>query len=141
MPVIGPRHERHCNSRPTRLGITLTFLAATMAICELLGSCANPHAILQVTAPSSATAGSAFTVTVTTTINGKPDTVINSRIHFTSSDPAASLPGDYYFAPSDAGSHTFIDGFTLSTPGKQTISGSMHDASGINGSATIAVSR
>ena len=110
-----------------------------MAICELSSSCANPHAILQVTAPSSATAGSPFTVTVTATINGKPDTIINSPVHFNSSDPAALLPPDYLFTRADAGSHTFTNGFTLMTPGNQTISAEIHDAIGIKGSATVAV--
>jgi hypothetical protein len=110
-----------------------------MAVCELSSSCANPHAILQVTAPSSATAGSPFTVTVTATINGKPDTIINSPVHFTSSDPAALVPLDYLFTRADAGSHTFTNGFTLMTPGNQTISGEIHDATGIKGKATVAV--
>ena len=139
MPVMVPRHEQYCNSHPTRLRVTITFLAMSMAICELSSSCANPHAILQFTTPSSATAGSPFTVTVTATINGKPDTIINSPVHFTSSDPAALLPPNYYFTPADAGSHTFTNGFTLMTPGNQTISGEIHDATGIKGSATIAV--
>jgi hypothetical protein len=76
-------------------------------------------------------------VTVTATINGKPDTIINSTVHFTSSDPAALLPPDYYFTRADAGSHTFTNGFTLMTPGNQTISGAIHDATGIKGSATV----
>ena len=139
MSVIGPKYEGHCNSRPTRLRVATTFLAICMAVCELSSSCANPHAILQVTAPSSATAGSPFTMTVTATINGKPDTIINSTVHFTSSDPAADLPPDYPFSRADAGSHTFTNGFTLMTPGNQTISGEIHDAIGIKGSVTVAV--
>jgi hypothetical protein len=79
-------------------------------------------------------------VTVTATINGKPDTIINSPVHFTSSDPAALLPSDYLFTRADAGSHTFTNGFTLMTQGNQTISGEIHDATGIEGKATVAVS-
>jgi hypothetical protein len=79
-------------------------------------------------------------VTVRVTIDGKRDAVINSRIHFTSSDPAAALPKDYYFTPGDAGSHTWTNGFVLATPGNQTISGEIIDAIGINGGADIAVS-
>jgi hypothetical protein len=101
--------------------------------------CATAHASLSFTAPTDATAGTPFTVTVDVIYRGKPDKVINSAIHFTSSDSAAILPPDYYFTPADAGSHTWTNGFTLSTPGKQTISGQIHDASGINGSATVAV--
>jgi hypothetical protein len=102
--------------------------------------CATPHAILDFTAPSAATAGSPFTVIVTVTIQGKRDTIINSRIHFTSSDPAAILPPDYTFTPADAGSHTWNDGFTLMTPGNQTISATIFDATGISGSVDVAVS-
>ena len=103
--------------------------------------CATPHAILNFTAPSNATAGVPFTVTITVSIEGQRDTVINSYIKFTSSDPAAVLPAIYYFTPQDAGSHTWTDGFTLKTPGNQTISGSIFDASGINGTADVTVSQ
>ena len=102
--------------------------------------CGTTHATLQFTAPAAVTSGTPFTVTVTVLYEGKPDTVINSRIHFTSSDPAAVLPGDYYFTPTDAGSHTWPNGFILITPGSQTISGEIIAATGINGSANIPVS-
>jgi hypothetical protein len=120
----------------------MRFMAPSLMLSATLISlsCATAHAILSFSAPSEATAGTPFTVTVDVIYQGKPDTVINSAIHFTSSDPAAILPPDYYFTPADAGSHTWNNGFTLSTPGKQTISGQIHDASGINGSVTLAVS-
>lgn len=102
--------------------------------------CATPHATLQFTAPSAVTSGAPFTVTVTVLYQGKPDTVINSRIHFTSSDPTAALPVDYYFTSTDAGSHTWTDGFSLMTPGNQTISGEIIQATGIDGSAAVKVS-
>jgi len=112
----------------------------SLAGCMLLAlRCANPHAVLEITAPPSATAGSPFTVTVTALINGQPDTIINSPVHFTSSDPAALLPPDYLFTTTDAGSHTFTNGFALMTKGNQTISGKVHDASGINGSVSVLV--
>ena len=98
------------------------------------------HATLVFKAASSVNAGTPFTVTVDVLYQGKPDTVINSSIHFTSSDPTAVLPADYYFTPQDAGSHTWTNGFTLVTPGNQTISGSIVGASGINGSASVEVS-
>ena len=123
-------------ARPMRYMAPLLMLSAIWISL----ACATAHAILSFTAPSEATAGTPFTVTVDVLYQGKRDTVINSAIHFTSSDPAAILPPDYYFTPADAGSHTWNNGFTLSTPGKQTISGQIHDASGINGSVTVAVS-
>lgn len=112
-----------------------------LTVALLLGciACGNPHAILQFTAPPTVNAASPFTVTVTATINGNRDTIINSHMHFTSSDPAAILPGDYDFSAADAGSHTFTNGFTLMTAGKQTISADIFGATGINGSATVSV--
>lgn len=119
------------------LGIALT--AWTMV------GCGTPHAILQFTAPANVKAGTPFTITITVLYQGKIDTVINSPIHFTSSDPAATLPSNYYFTPSDAGSHTFTNAFLLTTAGSQTVSGYIYfdssmTKSGINGSATITVS-
>jgi len=102
--------------------------------------CGNTHAILNFAAPSTVSSGTPFSVTVTATVDGKPDTIINSPIHFTSSDPAAVLPGDYTFTPADAGSHTWTNGFTLMTPGNQTISATIYDASGINGTSSVTVS-
>ena len=130
------------DSRTSRktIGFPASFV---LALCTALASfgCGTTHAVLNFTAPRTATAGSPFTVTVAVTINDKPDTVINSRVHFTSSDPAAVLPGDYYFTPADAGSHTWTNGFTLATPGNQTITGKIIDAIGINGTTTVTVSR
>jgi len=119
--------------------VQINALVAAVALTVSSG-CGTAHATLNFTAPSTATAGTPFTVTVNVVYQGKPDTVINSRIHFTSSDPGAILPGDYLFTPADAGSHTWPNGFTLSTPGNQTISGAIFDATGINGSVTITVS-
>lgn len=111
----------------------------------MMAGCATPHATLQFAAPAQATTGTPFTLTVTVLYQGKPDTVINSPVHFTSSDPAAALPANYYFTASDAGSHTFTNAFVLVTPGSQTISGYIYfdpsmTESGINGSAKITVS-
>ena len=103
-------------------------------------TCGTTHAILNLDAPQTTTAGFPFTVTVNVTINGHPDTEINGRIHFTSSDPTAIVPGDYYFTPTDAGAHTWPAGFILRAPGKQTISGEIIDAVGISGSTNISVS-
>lgn len=111
----------------------------TLALLEALG-CGTPHATLDIIAPSTATAGVPFTITVTTLYRGQPDTVINSPILFTSSDPAAILPGYYTFTPADAGSHTWTNGVTLMTPGKQTISASIKNATGINGTVDVTVS-
>jgi len=119
---------------------SLSLLSASFLMFLTFG-CATTHATLGFTAPSTATSSVSFTVTVDVLYQGTADAVINSRIHFTSSDPAAVLPADYYFTPADAGSHTWTNGFVLQTPGNQTISGEIVQATGINGSATITVSQ
>lgn len=124
-----------------RSALSSIFQLVIAAITLLIASsCATPHAILNFAAPATAIAGSPFTVTVLVTLNGQRDTIINSYIIFASSDPAAILPPNYQFTTTDAGSHTWTNGFTLMTPGNQTISATIYDAIGINGSATISVS-
>jgi hypothetical protein len=117
------------------LGVSTAAIVLSMAF-----GCGTTHAILEFTAPATVTAGSPFTVTVTATAGGKRDTIINGAIHFTSSDPAAVLPADYGFTHADAGSHTWTNGFILMTPGNQTISASIIDISGINGTVNVTVS-
>jgi hypothetical protein len=100
--------------------------------------CGTP-ATFHITAPSSTVAGSPFTITVTAMVGGSRDTVINSPVHFTSSDSAAILPKDYYFTANDAGSHTFTNGVTLMTSGSQSITGTDPGAPGLNGSVNVTV--
>jgi hypothetical protein len=137
MRFLGKSHRLGTEKKPSAL--RLCALTAAIAISMTFG-CGTPHAILEFTAPSTVTSGSPFTVTVTATIDGKRDTIINSHIQFTSSDPAAVFPDFYTFTPADAGSHTWTNGFILNTPGNQTISASIPDATGINGSANVTVS-
>ena len=125
-------------ARLSRMLRSATLLSA-IALAMVSG-CSTPHASLIFTAPTEATAGTPFTVTVTAVYEGERDTSINSPITFTSSDPDAVLPSLYRFTSADAGSHTWVNGFTLMTPGSQTISATIYDAIGINGSATITVS-
>lgn len=89
----------------TRSGLSSPRVFDIMRICAftaalvttITSGCGNTHATLDVVAPSTATAGIPFTVTVKVLYKGRPDTVINSHIHFTSSDASAVLPPDYYF--------------------------------------------
>jgi hypothetical protein len=84
----------------------------------------NPAAAdhFSVSAPGSVTAGVAFSISVTA-LDALDNTVLSyaRTVHFTSSDQAALLPDDYTFTAADQGVHTFTDGVTLSTPGKQTV--------------------
>jgi hypothetical protein len=68
----------------------------------------SPDIHFSVTAPSSATTGTSFNVTVTADdLNGNPLTTYRGTVHFTSTDALASLPADYTFTAADAGVHTF----------------------------------
>lgn len=115
-----------------------TLTAAVAAL--LIFGCGSPSAILQVSAPSSAIAGSPFTVTVTAMANGSRDTIFNSVIRFTCSDSAAVLPPEYEFTAADAGSHTFTSGVTFMTPGSQSITATAPLAPSITGTANVTVS-
>lgn len=87
---------------------------------------------LAVNAPAGVTAGNEFDVTVTALDEyGNTDTAYAGIVHFTSSDPAATLPPD---ATLDAGTRTFR--ITLATAGQQTITAS--DGT-LTGSATVSV--
>jgi hypothetical protein len=95
---------------------------------------------LSVAAPSSATAGSAFTVTVTAlnSSNGV-DTGFHGMVHFASSDGQAGLPSDYTFTTGDAGVHTFTNLTTLKTAGSQTLTASDTTTGATSGTATVTV--
>jgi len=73
-------------------------------------------------APVSTPSGSSFSVAVTVQ-NGSGATITGylGTVHFTSSDPAATLPANYTFTAPDAGTHTFT-GVVLRTPCGQSIS-------------------
>jgi hypothetical protein len=77
-----------------------------------------------VSAPSSATAGTPFSVTVTV-LDGSGNTATNytGTIHFTTSDGQGVVPGNYTFTTGtgDNGVHTFTNLFTLKTAGTQTV--------------------
>jgi hypothetical protein len=94
-----------------------------------------------ITAPSTATAGTAFNVTVTAktasngTVSGYTGTV-----HFASSDPGSPvLPSNYTFVPGDNGSHTFTNGVTLKTAGNQPVTVNDTVQMATTGTATISV--
>jgi CSLREA domain-containing protein len=86
---------------------------------------------LVVTAPASATADVLFDFTVTV------DPEYTGTIRFTSSDPTATLPGDYTFVPGDNGIRQFSA--KLKTLGNQTITATDSVNSAINDAADINV--
>jgi hypothetical protein len=89
--------------------------------------------------PSPDVAGVSHTVTVTATDgHGGTDTDYAGTVHFTSSDSAAGLPGDYAFTNVDAGTHTFS--LSLLTTGSQSLTATDTGNAAITGTqAGIAV--
>jgi hypothetical protein len=97
---------------------------------------AATHFVL--TAPATATAGVAFTVTVTAEdAYGNTATGYRGTVQFTCTDSAATLPKDYTFTAASNGKHSFS--VTLRTKGKQTLTVKDLADSSIEGMATITV--
>ena len=87
------------------------------------GITVNPAAASQfiLSGPASVTAGATFSLTLTVEdAYGNVVTGYTGTIHFTSTDPKATLPKNYTFTASDQGVHTFT-GLVLRTTGYQTI--------------------
>ncbi len=137
---VDARPSGRCALRGLDGRLALHLCALSLVAGLVTFGCGTTPATLHITAPSQAAAGSPFTVTVTAMVGGSRDTVINSSIHFTSSDRAAVLPPDYYFTVQDAGSHTFTNGVTLRTAGSQSITATTNGAPGLNGTANVTVS-
>jgi hypothetical protein len=96
-----------------------------------------PASTLLVTAPSSATAGTSFTVTVTAK-DALNNTVTSyaGTVRFSSSDAAAVLPANVTFATTDNGTRTVS--LTLTTAGTQTITAT-DTVTAVTGSASVNV--
>jgi hypothetical protein len=93
-----------------------------------------------VSAPSSTTAGSKLSITVTALdAYNNTATGYTGTVHFTSSDGQAILPADYSFTSSDAGVHSFSGQVTLKTAGNRTVTATDTVTSSISGSQTITV--
>ncbi|HET7722142.1 MAG TPA: hypothetical protein VFK43_19390, partial [Acidimicrobiales bacterium] len=77
---------------------------------------------LDVDTSGGSTAGQPVTIRVRARDNnGNVDTTYRGTIHFTSTDPAATLPADYTFTAADNGDHTFSTGAKYATPGNQSV--------------------
>jgi hypothetical protein len=76
------------------------------------------HLVVQ--APDQAAPGEPFDVTVVALDNwGNRAFTYQGNVHFTSSDPAAQLPANYRFRPTDWGAQSFT--VTLNTAGSQVV--------------------
>ncbi len=101
--------------------------------------CVSPGALtFALAAPTSASTGTAFDVTVT--VANSDSSKYLGTIHFTSSDPGATLPSDYSFTAADAGTHKFVGETILHTNGSQTITVADAHQPSTAGTATVTVS-
>ena len=128
------------NQTITATDITTSSLTGTSNIITI-GAAGVDH--LRVSAPSTGTAGSAFSVTVTAldAFNNTATTYLGT-VHFTKSDSGtgSAVPANYTFVAGDNGVHTFTGGVTFVTAGSQTVTATDTTTSSITGSATVRVS-
>src|SRR5438132_2733490 len=104
--------------------VTATVVATSSITGTRSGVVVTPGAAagLIVAAPSGVTAGVATDSTVTAVDTyGNVATSYAGTVHFTSSDPQATLATDYRFVTTDQGSHRFAGLFTLRTAGTQSL--------------------
>jgi autotransporter-associated beta strand protein len=94
-------------------------------------------------APANATAGGAFSITVTALdAFNNVSAGYTGTVHFTKTDTASgsAVPTDYTFVTGDNGVHTFTNGVTLITLGSQTVTATDTATSNVTGSAVVSVS-
>jgi hypothetical protein len=107
---------------------------------ELVVSTTHAATHLSVTAPTSATAGTPFSITVTA-LDGSNNTATGytGTVQFSSTDSQSVLPANYTFTAAEAGVHTFTNAFTLKTEGNHSITATDTLTNTITGSASSSV--
>jgi len=107
---------------------------ANLVVGSLVGTSTASYDKLVLSAPTTETAGTPFSLTVTArNSSGATDTGYAGTIHFTSSDVQAGLPSNFMFTTADAGTYTFMDAVTLKTAGSQSITATDTTTSAITG--------
>ena len=90
--------------------------------------------------PSPGETGAPLPVTVTADdAFGNVATGYLGTVHFTSSDPGASLPGDYTFTPADSGTHAFANGVMFLHEGTQSVTATDTANPSVTGSDSVPV--
>jgi ELWxxDGT repeat protein len=133
-------------------GLTLTTagtrtITATDAVNSSISNTSNNINVnaaaashFALTAPSTVTAGTPFTVAVTALDQyNNQATGYNGIIHFTTDDasPSVVLPANYTFVSGDLGAHTFTNAVTLITAcAPRSITATDFASAGVNGSTT-----
>src|SRR5262249_19166931 len=119
--------------------LTISSGAAADWVGTVTGNLVVPAAQLLIGAPASATAGTAFSITLTAagssghTVPGDKRTV-----HFAPSHGQAVHPAAYTCTPADQGTHTFS--VTLKTTGGQSLTITGTNLASSSGSVSITVS-
>jgi FKBP-type peptidyl-prolyl cis-trans isomerase 2 len=128
----------HAFSATLKTSGSQSLTATDTVIASITGTQIDPTVFpaaagsLQVAAPAAATAGSAFTFTVTAhDAFGNKATGYTGTLHFTSSDGQAVLPANYTFSSTDQGVHTFSA--TLKTAGSRSVTATDTATSSITG--------
>lgn len=108
---------------------------------NLQNDCESGPPVFSMPSPAGG-AGPSVPFSMTLTIRSNETAIITplnylGTVHFTSSDPGATLPADYTFVAADAGVHTFP--FTLTVLGDQTITVTDTRSSGFTGTTKINV--
>ena len=118
---------KHTFSATLKTAGTQSITAADTLMSSLTGTDAgivvNAAAASQfvITGPSSVSAGTPFSLTVTVEdAYGNVVTSYTGTVHFGSTDNKATLPANYTFTATDKGVHTFT-GLVLRKKGKQTV--------------------
>jgi hypothetical protein len=94
----------------------------------------------KVTGSATATAGKAFSLTVTALdAYGNTATGYLGTVHFTTSDVQGVVPPNYTFVAGDKGKHTFTNGVVLKTAGKETVTATDTVTGSITGAASSTV--
>lgn len=118
-------------------GVGLVVMLGLLGSLAPAAAFAGPATHFVVSAPPSATAGTAFSFTVTALDSSdNTDTSYSGTVHFTATDASAVLPAD---AQLNNGTGTFSA--TMNTPGSQTITAtdtSVGSITGTSGSVQVA---
>ena len=104
------------------------------------GIVVTPHVVTSLVTSGMTTpriAGSTGSIRVTALdAAGKRVYSYRGTVHFTSTDPAASLPGDYTFKPADNGTHVFFANVILKTPGTWSVTATDTAMTALKGTQT-----
>lgn len=95
---------------------------------------------LTVSVASGARAGAPMSLTVTARdASGATVAGYLGTVHFTSTDPQATVPADYTFVAGDAGTRTFTGGLTFRTSGSQALTAADTVRAATSATATVVV--